>query len=457
MGAAPARRDGAAGAPRDDVLRRAHLVIIVAGVALLSSLSLYTDLWFDESYSVALVRHSLGDIWRIATNDVHPPLYYYLLKLVWFCFGDNVVAYRLFSVAGLGCLALLGYTHVRRDFGGAVGLAFSFLTLATPWSFRMSSQIRMYAWSAFFVGLCLVCGLRVIRALREAREAGTRPELPLRCWVALCLSSVASANSHYFALMAAFSVNACVIAALVCCRRCVRGTSLPRRYLVTAALAVVSFVPWVGALLGQAHHVSQYFWVRLDLPRALLQVVCFPFLDSDLASIDRPVMGDVAQALTLVGSLAFVALVAVAVALSLRDRRRALRARGGKGVRHRLPPGATALVTTRGLPPVTVTALALAAAVKEDGLSPAPATMAAASVTGPLSSSPTRSRYPPWSSISFPSSWHSSRGWSWGSPSSTCVTSIRGLPAWSLPSRSSRDGSWPTARSLVLAQASPCC
>ena len=141
MGSAPAPK-GKDLAGREP-LKVAHIAVIVAGVVLLSSLSSYSALWFDESYSVALVRHPLGELWRIAASDVHPPLYYYLLKLVWLLFPDNVVAYRLFSVAALGCLSLLGYTHLRRDFGRHVGIAFSFLTLVSPWSFRVSSQNRM--------------------------------------------------------------------------------------------------------------------------------------------------------------------------------------------------------------------------------------------------------------------------------------------------------------------------
>ena len=127
MGSAPAPK-GKNLAGREP-LKVAHIVVIVAGVVLLASLSAYSALWFDESYSVALVRHPLGELWRIASSDVHPPLYYYLLKLVWLLFPDDVVAYRLFSVAALGCLSLLGYTHLRRDFGGRVGIAFSFLPI----------------------------------------------------------------------------------------------------------------------------------------------------------------------------------------------------------------------------------------------------------------------------------------------------------------------------------------
>lgn len=299
-------------------LRLAHIAVIVVGVALLASLSAYDALWFDESYSVALVRHPLGEIWRIASSDVHPPLYYYLLKLVWLPFPDDVVAYRLFSVAALGCLSLLGYTHLRRDFGGRVGIAFSFLTLVSPWSFRMSSQIRMYSWAALFVGVCLIYGLRIIRALREARPGEAAPTLPRHWWVILGLSSAAAANCHYFALMAAFSVNLCVIVALVCARRCLRDTQVVRDYVLAAALACASFAPWMSALFGQVGHVSQYFWIKLDLPRALLQIVCFPFLDSDMASIDAVVMSGLTETLTLAGSLAFVAVVITAAALGLR-------------------------------------------------------------------------------------------------------------------------------------------
>ena len=88
----------------------------------------HNNLWFDESYSVAIANHSYQEIWTIGGNDVHPVLYYFILHTLNLIFGSNIIVYRLFSVLCLFILGLLGYTHIRKDFGDKVGILFSLFT-----------------------------------------------------------------------------------------------------------------------------------------------------------------------------------------------------------------------------------------------------------------------------------------------------------------------------------------
>jgi len=55
-------------------------------------------LWFDEVYSVRIVRLSVGQIIRLTSGDVHPPLYYLLLHFWTKCFGESESAVRMLSV-----------------------------------------------------------------------------------------------------------------------------------------------------------------------------------------------------------------------------------------------------------------------------------------------------------------------------------------------------------------------
>ena len=63
--------------------RRGSWVVVCLVVLLLVAGALHGQIWFDESYSVALARESLADIWRIGAADVHPVLYYVALFTVW--------------------------------------------------------------------------------------------------------------------------------------------------------------------------------------------------------------------------------------------------------------------------------------------------------------------------------------------------------------------------------------
>ncbi len=259
-----------------DWLRVAHLVVLVAGIVFLAAFANYDALWFDEAYSVGMAAHSFEEIWTIGATDVHPILYYWMLHVVYLMAGPNVAAYRLVSVAGIGVLALLGFTHVRRDFGPKAGLLFTLLVFLTPWSIHAALQIRMYAWLAAAVMVAATYGWRIICRLREN---GSRGEddwcIPLSWWAALALSSLMAAYLHYYGAIAAFCVQALVLYWVV-------QTPVGRRrnvlcWAAFAAAAVVGYLPWLLVAASQAAHVSGGFWISLAYPGAVAEIALFPF------------------------------------------------------------------------------------------------------------------------------------------------------------------------------------
>jgi len=97
-----------------------HIAIILLGIGFISLPIFHENLWFDESYSVAIAKHGFADIWTITGNDVHPPVYYWMLHIIYLIFGNNILAFRLFSVIAVIIVGILGYTHIRKDFGEKV-------------------------------------------------------------------------------------------------------------------------------------------------------------------------------------------------------------------------------------------------------------------------------------------------------------------------------------------------
>ena len=70
------------------------LLAIVIFLSLTLTRLTASSIWFDESYSAYLTRYNLADLTHYTAIDVHPPLYYYLLKGWTALFGDSVVIYR---------------------------------------------------------------------------------------------------------------------------------------------------------------------------------------------------------------------------------------------------------------------------------------------------------------------------------------------------------------------------
>lgn len=131
-------------------------------------------LW-DEGWSIGLARLSLSEVARITALDVHPPLYYVLLK-GWLIFGPHEFVTRFLSVMAGVLTVPLGY-HVGRLWRDRrVGLLTAlYLTIAPPLIYY--SQItRMFALCVMFLALGTYGLLRVLDS--ETRVGRSSPSSP---------------------------------------------------------------------------------------------------------------------------------------------------------------------------------------------------------------------------------------------------------------------------------------
>lgn len=283
-------------------IRIGYIAVFVVGAVLMLAPALTDVFWFDEAYSIALARQSLPEIWRIGAEDVHPLLYYVLLHGVRALFGECVIAYRLFSVAGMIATALLGPTLVRRDLGARIGLLYSALVLFTPYALFQATEIRMYSWAMFAVMLCFLMALRIVYALRQ--KPGEN--VPLAWWLAFGVSSFAAASLHYYALLAAFMLNLMVLIELVRVRA-PRREAL--RFAVSAVLQVALYAPWLLTLIAKVGDMTGgRFWIAPLGVKSLAQLVLYPLITPAMSVGAARLFGDEASAL-LLGVLMVVAVV----------------------------------------------------------------------------------------------------------------------------------------------------
>ncbi|MCC6169438.1 MAG: glycosyltransferase family 39 protein [Caldilineaceae bacterium] len=128
----------------------AHLAL--AGVLLMAlALRLYrldgSSLWSDEGNTWALVQRSWGQIAHDAAVDIHPPGYYWLLKLWSGLFGSSAAAIRSFSALLGTALVGMVYAVGRRAAPAAsvgLGLTAALLAAVNPFQIYYSQEARMY-------------------------------------------------------------------------------------------------------------------------------------------------------------------------------------------------------------------------------------------------------------------------------------------------------------------------
>ena len=168
---------------------------MVLGIAFLLTSSFHSALWFDETYTVGLMQHSLIDLIKISTFDVHPYLYYILLKIFTLIFGTSVVAMRIFSVLGAGALASVGFTHIRRDFGEKTGIYYTVICFLMPVVFKYAQQVRMYTWVAYFLILACIYAYRYFK--NPTKEN----------FIKFIVFSVLASYTHYFAFFTCLLID----------------------------------------------------------------------------------------------------------------------------------------------------------------------------------------------------------------------------------------------------------
>lgn len=220
---------------------------VQTGIAVVLRLTLLLrpePLWYDETFSVLVARLPFARLIAATAGDVHPPLYYLLLK-VWLALWPSApveVWARLLSVLlslvalGLWYLALWGMDDVPENVKRLSFLVVCFM----PGLLWFAVEARMYALLAVLVLAAWVCLLG---------------ERPLWAGVFLCFGAL----THNVGLLYAIAVAIIYIAY----RR-----SWFAFWMMTAAagVALLVYSPWAAVIVRQMEHTGAGYWVWLPTP-----------------------------------------------------------------------------------------------------------------------------------------------------------------------------------------------
>lgn len=115
------------------------------------------DYWYDEAFTGITVRQPLPEMMDIIAGDVHPPMYYLLLRGWTTIFGDGPLDIRAFSVT-LGVATItLAYMVMRKwePRSYLPALAGALIVAINPFLVNYSQEARMYSLVTFLVLLAV--------------------------------------------------------------------------------------------------------------------------------------------------------------------------------------------------------------------------------------------------------------------------------------------------------------
>jgi 4-amino-4-deoxy-L-arabinose transferase-like glycosyltransferase len=251
-------------------MRRANfwtLLIMLAIVLLAAGLRFYRldaqSLWNDEGTSAALALRDLGTIARNAADDIHPPLYYWLLALWVRLFGTSEFALRsLSALLGVGVVALT-MRLAQRWFNTQTALLVGLLAAAAPLAVYYAQEARMYMPVTFF-------GLAAILALTRVLPVGAEPRSlrpgPL---LGYGLATLAMLYTHYYGATLLLAHNLAFLVWLAL-RRELRRTAW--RHLGLWALTQLTILACYAPWLAYAWHTIRH-WPSISAPFTLAELI----------------------------------------------------------------------------------------------------------------------------------------------------------------------------------------
>lgn len=200
--------------------------------------------WEDEAYSINLIHNPVPTIVSTTANNVHPPLYYLILRAAYLLLGDHGYAYHVVSIVPFAIILVFCLVKVRKVFGTGVALFLMTMASLSSNAVTYNVEIRMYSWAAMFVLLCYY----------ELYQVFLTNQKQHYFWFAFF--AIGAAYSHYYALVAV----ACFYVVLLIWSFA-KGKKQIRSALITSACTIVAYLPWLGILLRTFARSSSNFWI----------------------------------------------------------------------------------------------------------------------------------------------------------------------------------------------------
>ncbi len=199
-----------------------------------------------------MIENSFVDIVKHTATDVHPPLYYMILKVgVDFVKLFNpavnvVIVAKIVSMLSAIITFFVSYLLFSKEFNKTIAAVFSVTFFALTCVTEFTTEIRMYGYASLFVLLSFYFAVKVIRENGKTKH-----------FILLTIFFVCSAYSHNYSLIAsAFIVAYVVLYFLICNRK-----KFLKAFLFAVFMALL-FVPWLIVLFKQIGTIHNNYWIE---------------------------------------------------------------------------------------------------------------------------------------------------------------------------------------------------
>jgi uncharacterized membrane protein len=183
----------------------------------------------DEIFSVGVASHDwMGLLRAVGQDSIHPPLFYFLLK-IWIAIGSDSLFWTRLLPTLFSTLAIIPMVLLGREFQLRPVVITSTVAMAAihPYLLYYSQHVRMYT-------LLMLCALTSLWAFHACLRPGKR-SLTAR-FAVLTLVNIVSVNSHYYGWL---------VIGLECGYLIFWQREHLKRMAISCAVVFVGFMPWM--------------------------------------------------------------------------------------------------------------------------------------------------------------------------------------------------------------------
>lgn len=227
------------------------LISLIIGVYLFFSDLTQVITGIDEYFTLATLKFPLLDIITITSNDVHPPLYYILLKIVSKALNllniqyNMIYVFKVVSIIPYILILGISATKIKNEYDWLTSglLCFTIISLSSFLSTFLS--MRMYSWSLLFL---LFSFIYLKNVLTDSDK---------KSWILFTLFTILGAYTHYFVALSSFLIYLSLL--IYYCYNKERDNL--KKWFLSVLISVLSYIPWIPSLFTQLHSVHSNFWV----------------------------------------------------------------------------------------------------------------------------------------------------------------------------------------------------
>lgn len=264
------------------------ILILIVGIFLRYYHNTEISLWHDEAFSALLIKYSWSEMMYRISLDVHPPMYYVMLRIWHYVFGDSLLSLRSFSVLFSAGTIWAGWLFVKAAFpgddrsvrhssnrsGGLWARNPAIITAAllalNPFQIQYATEARMYTMGAFFTLLAAYFLVKILyyharlydseelKMPRLSETLSNRKKL-FYYYAGFTVSVIIMIYTHYYLLFAAAALCLYGLIYLFSYHRFNWKTYFP---LLTAySLVLIAYLPWLKIFLFQYRQVGAGYWI----------------------------------------------------------------------------------------------------------------------------------------------------------------------------------------------------